>query len=83
MVDAASMSKATHKLASIPVHGKWDERRYVLLSIEKSPVTKRQTLNCRSHESNIIAPRSTNPKARAGAVYSPATNEETSIAIAK
>ena len=55
----------------MPNQGKCPERRYVLLSIEKSPVTNRQRLNCRSHASNNIAASSTIPKARAGAVYSP------------
>jgi len=58
IADASSISTATDKLASMPVKGGWAERRYVPLSIEKSPVAKRPTLNCRNHESNTIAPRS-------------------------
>src|SRR5882724_8958359 len=83
MIDASNISTATERLDSMPNQGKCSERRYVLLSIEKSPVTNRQRLNCRSHASNNIAASSTIPNARAGAVYSPETKDETNTAKVK
>src|SRR5437773_426068 len=83
ITDASSINAAAHKLPSMPGQGRCFERRKVFLSIEKSPVTSRQTLKRRSQLSNSIAPRRTAPKASAGAVYSPETNDETNTAIAK
>ena len=83
MIDASSISAAIDQLEDMANHGKCSERRYVLLSIEKSPVTRRQTLNYRSQASNSFAASSTIPKARAGALYSPEITDETSTAKAK
>src|SRR5579872_4706462 len=78
----SNMNRAAARLAEMPREGK-DDRRKVWRSMDRSPAIRRQRLKGRSQASKAMAVRRTTPKEIAGAVYSPSTNDETRIAIAK